>query len=219
MTKEYYSIHEFSKLISRTPQTLRNWDKSGKLKPHHTGANGYRYYSHNQLKELLKIEDIPKKVVGYCRVSSNKQKDDLQRQVENMRIYLDTLNVDYEIVEDIGSGINYKKRGLRKLLKMINSKEVDKIIVFYKDRLLRFGFELVEYMANLNGCEIEVLDSTEKTDEQELVEDLIQIVTVFSCRLQGKRANKTRKLVSELVEESEVLNDGSQINQSNAKTE
>ncbi|MCM3800501.1 recombinase family protein, partial [Caldibacillus thermoamylovorans] len=92
--------------------------------------------------------------------------------------------------------------------KMINNKEVDKIVVFYKDRLLRFGFELVEYMANLNGCEIEVLDSTEKTDEQELVEDLIQIVTVFSYRLQGKRANKTRKLVDELIEENEeLLND------------
>ncbi|EHL78302.1 hypothetical protein HMPREF1015_01692 [Bacillus smithii 7_3_47FAA] len=120
----------------------------------------------------------------------------------------DVLNVEYEIIQDIGSGINYKKKGLRQLIKMINNKEVDKIVVFHKDRLLRFGFELVEYMANLNGCEIEVLDSTEKTDEQELVEDLIQIVTVFSCRLQGKRANKTRKLVDELIEENEeLLND------------
>ncbi|EHL72874.1 hypothetical protein HMPREF1015_00553 [Bacillus smithii 7_3_47FAA] len=147
-------------------------------------------------------------MVGYCRVSSNKQKDDLQRQVENMKKYLESLNVEYEIIQDIGSGINYKKKGLRQLIKMINNKEVDKIVVFHKDRLLRFGFELVEYMANLNGCEIEVLDSTEKTDEQELVEDLIQIVTVFSCRLQGKRANKTRKLVDELIEENEeLLND------------
>ncbi|EHL79417.1 hypothetical protein HMPREF1015_01205 [Bacillus smithii 7_3_47FAA] len=100
---------------------------------------------------------------------------------------------------------------------MINNKEVDKIVVFHKDRLLRFGFELVEYMANLNGCEIEVLDSTEKTDEQELVEDLIQIVTVFSCRLQGKRANKTRKLVDELIEENEeLLND--KVNKSDVET-
>src|SRR6185312_5380342 len=125
MNKKYYSIHEFSKLISRTPQTLRNWDKSGKLKPHHTGSNGYRYYSHDQLKEVLGIEEVVKKVIGYCRVSSNKQKDDLERQVENMEIYLDSLNIDYEIIEDIGSGINYKKKGLRQLLKMINNKEVD----------------------------------------------------------------------------------------------
>ena len=198
---KYYSIHEFSKLISRTPQTLRNWDLSGKLKPHHTGANGYRYYSHQQLNELLGITDTQRKVIGYCRVSSNKQKDDLIRQVENMDKYLLSLSCEYEIIQDIGSGINYSKKGLKSLLKKINNKEVSKIVVFYKDRLLRFGFELVEYMANLNGCEIEVLDNTEKTEQQELVEDLIQIVTVFSCKLQGKRANKTRKLVDELIEE------------------
>ena len=203
---KYYSIHEFSKLISRTPQTLRNWDLSGRLKPHHTGANGYRYYSHQQLNELLGIADIQRKVIGYCRVSSNKQKDDLIRQVENMDKYLSSLNCEYEIIQDVGSGINYSKRGLKSLLKKINNKEISKIVVFYKDRLLRFGFELVEYMANLNGCEIEVLDNTEKTEQQELIEDLIQIVTVFSCKLQGKRANKTRKLVDELIEdESEKL--------------
>lgn len=90
---------------------------------------------------------------------------------------------------------------------MINNKEISKIVVFYKDRLLRFGFELVEYVANLNGCEIEVLDNTEKTEQEELVEDLIQIVTVFSCKLQGKRANKTRKLVDELIQERGDEND------------
>ncbi len=200
---KYYSIHEFSKLIGRTPQTLRNWDKLGRLNPHHTGANGYRYYSHQQLNEVLGIEDIPKSVIGYCRVSSNKQKDDLERQVENMEIYLKSLNCEYEIIKDIGSGINYTKKGLKQLLRKVNNKEVSKIVVFYKDRLLRFGFELVEYVANLNGCEIEVLDSTEKTEQEELVEDLVQIITVFSCKLQGKRANKTRRMVDELMQDGD----------------
>lgn len=207
---KYCSIHEFSKLIGRTPQTLRNWDKSGRLSPNHTGANGYRYYSHEQLKQVLNIEDNSDKykiTIGYCRVSSNKQKDDLQRQVENMIKYLETLNKPYEIITDIGSGINYKKKGLRDLLKRINNKEVDKIFVLYKDRLLRFGFELIEYMANLNDCEIEILDSTEKTQQEELVEDLIQIITVFSCKLQGKRANRTRKMIDELIEKGEDEND------------
>lgn len=201
---KYYSIHEFSKLIGRTPQTLRNWDTSGRLKPHHTGANGYRYYSHQQLDEVLNISDKSRKIIGYCRVSSNKQKDDLERQVENMHKYLSSIECEYEIIQDIGSGINYTKKGIRTLLQKINNKEISKIVVFYKDRLLRFGFEMIEYMANLNGCEIEVLDSTEKTEQEELVEDLIQIVTVFSCKLQGKRANRTRKLVDELLEESEA---------------
>jgi len=207
---KYYSIHEFSKLIGRTPQTLRNWDKSSKLIPSHTGSNGYRYYSHDQLKEVLNIEDDSeksRKIIGYCRVSSNKQKDDLERQIDNMKIYLESLNKPYEIITDIGSGINYKKKGLRDLLKKINSKEVDKIIILYKDRLLRFGFELVEYMANLNGCEIEILDSTQKTQQEELVEDLIQIISVFSCRLQGRRANKTRKMINELIMEGDEEND------------
>lgn len=204
---KYYSIHEFSKLISRTPQTLRNWDTSGKLKPHHTGAGGYRYYSHDQLREVLQIKEDPKNkvTIGYCRVSSNKQRDDLQRQIENMELYLNNLNKPYEIISDIGSGINYSKKGLRELIKKITAGQVEKIVVLYKDRLLRFGYELVEYIANLYGCEIEVIDNTEKIEEQELVEDLIQIVTVFSYRLQGKRANKARKMIQELVDESEVI--------------
>ncbi|MCB2291892.1 IS607 family transposase, partial [Clostridium sp. CS001] len=130
--------------------------------------------------------------------------------------YLDSLNKSYEIITDIGSGINYNKKGLRDLLKKINNREVDKIVVLYKDRLLRFGFELVEYMANLNGCEIEILDSTEKTQQEELVEDLVQIITVFSCNLQGRRANRTRKMIDELIEGGENDDKG---NQSDANTE
>lgn len=71
----------------------------------------------------------------------------------------------------------------------------------YKDRLLRFGFELVEYIASLYNCDVEIIDNTEKSEQQELVEDLVQIITVFSCKLQGKRANKARKLVKELIED------------------
>jgi len=200
---KYYTIHEFSKLVGKTPQTLRNWDKKGLLIPHHTGANGYRYYSHDQLKQVLNIKEDKKSkvIIGYCRVSSYKQKDDLQRQVENMKLYLDKQNKNYEIIEDIGSGINYTKKGLRTLLRKIVNNEVEKVVVLYKDRLLRFGFELVEYISNLYGCEIEVIDSTEKTEQQELVEDLVQIITVFSCKLQGKRANKARKMIEELTED------------------
>jgi predicted site-specific integrase-resolvase len=199
---KYYSIHEFSKLLGVTPQTLRNWDGNGKLKPSHTSTNGYRYYSQEQLNELLGISQSDKKVIGYCRVSSNKQKDDLERQIESMEKYLTSLDCEYEIITDIGSGINYTKKGLRSLLKRINNQEVGKIVIFYKDRLMRFGFEMIEYMASLNGCEIEVLDSTEKTEQEELVEDLVQIVTVFSCKLQGKRAHKTRKLIEELLSDN-----------------
>jgi predicted site-specific integrase-resolvase len=199
---KYYSINEFSKILGVSAQTLRNWDKKGKLHPHHTSSNGYRYYSHEQLNQIINITpSLDRIVVGYCRVSSNKQKDDLERQIENMKLYLTAQGKPFEIISDIGSGINYKKKGLRELIKRISQNKVEKIVVLYEDRLVRFGFELIEYLATLYNCEIEIIDNTEKIEQQELVEDLVQIITVFSCKLQGKRANKARKFVKELIEE------------------
>ena len=201
---KYYSINEFSKILGVSAQTLRKWDNNNKLHPHHTSSNGYRYYSHEQLNQVMNIKpNLDRKIIGYCRVSSNKQKDDLQRQIENMQMYLTAQGKPFEIISDIGSGINYKKKGLRELIKLISQNKVDKVVVLYKDRLLRFGYELVEYIASLYNCEIEIIDNTEKSEQQELVEDLVQIITVFSCKLQGKRANKARKLVKELIERSD----------------
>lgn len=199
---KYYSINKFSKILGVSAQTLRNWDNNGKLHPHHTSSNGYRYYSHEQLNQVMNIKpNLDRTVIGYCRVSSNKQKDDLERQIENMRLYLTAQGKPFEIISDIGSGINYKKKGLKELIKRISQNEVEKVVILYKDRLLRFGFDLVEYMASLYDCDIEIIDNTEKSEQQELVEDLVQIITVFSCKLQGKRANKARKLVNELIED------------------
>ena len=96
------------------------------------------------------------------------------------------------------------QKGLQELIKRISENKVDKVVVLYKDRLLRFGFELVEYIASLYNCEIEIIDYTEKSEQQELVEDLVQIITVFRCKLQGKRANKAKKLVQELMQEGET---------------
>ena len=181
---KYFTINKFAKIVGVTPQTLRNWDKAGKLTPHHTAENGYRYYSDEQLKQISGVLTKPKIVVGYCRVSSHKQKDDLERQIENVRIYLLAQGKPFEIISDIGSGINYKRSGLADLLEKINSNEVAKVVILYKDRLARFGFELIEYVASLHGCEIEIIDNTKKTEQEELVEDLVQIITVFSCKLQ-----------------------------------
>lgn len=86
------------------------------------------------------------------------------------------------------------KKGLRELIKRISQNKVEKVVVLYKDRLLRFEFELVEYVASLYNCEIEIIDNTKKSEQQELVEDLVQIITVFSCKLQGKRANYTKRI-------------------------
>jgi len=201
---KYYSVGEFAELIGVTQQTLRNWDKAGKLKPSHIGKSGYRYYSQQQLRYYLGLKgENPaiRKVVGYCRVSSNKQKDDLERQIENVKTYMIANGYSFDVVTDIGSGINYNKKGLNQLIDMIVASEVEKIVVLYKDRLLRFGYELIENLCNKYGTTIEVIDNTEKTEEQELVEDLVQIVTVFSCKLQGRRANKAKKMIKELLED------------------
>ena len=107
----------------------------------------------------------------------------------------------FEIITDIGSGINYNKKGLNQLIDLITNSEVEKVVVLYKDRLLRFGFEIIENLCNKYGTTIEIIDNTEKTEEQELVEDLVQIVTVFSCRLQEKRANKAKKMIKELLKD------------------
>ena len=107
----------------------------------------------------------------------------------------------FDIIQDIGSGINYNKKGLNQLMNRIVNGEIDKIVILHKDRLVRFGYELIENLCDKYDTEIEIIDHTEKTEEQELVEDLIQIVTVFSCQLQGKRANKAKKMIKELMED------------------
>ena len=197
-----YSIGQFAKKINRTQQTLRNWDKSGKLKPQIVDKNtGYRYYTEKQLKEFYgEVSNKERMVIGYCRVSSAKQKEELERQVENVKTYLITKGYQFKIISDIGSGINYDRKGLNQLIQMILQDEVSKVVVLYKDRLVRFGFELIENICEFKSVDIEVIDSTEKSEEQEVVEDLVQIITVFSCRLQGKRANKAKKMIKELLE-------------------
>ena len=196
---KYYTINKFAKIIGVTPQTLRNWDRSGRLHPHHTSTNGYRYYSEEQLCAVTGIQFAPRKVIGYCRVSSRKQKDDLERQVENLRTYLYAQGNPFEIITDIGSGINYTKEGLQELIRRIETNQVEKVVVLYKDRLLRFGFELLETIATIHGCKIEIVDTTRKSEQQELVEDLVQIITVFSCELQGKRSHQAKKMIQELA--------------------
>ena len=207
---KYYSIGEFANRIGKTIQTLRNWDKKNILKPSHVTQGGTRYYSQEQLNHFLglKLEkQINKKIIGYCRVSSHKQKDDLERQIENVKTYMYAKGYQFEIITDIGSGINYNKKGLNQLIDMVTNSEVEKIVMLYKDRLIRFGYELIENLCNKFGTTIEIIDNTEKTDEQELVEDLVQIVTVFSCRFQGKRANKAKKMIKELIEDDKDIKD------------
>ena len=202
---KYYSSKTVTQILGVTAQTLRNWDKEGKLKPSYVKSNGYRYYSEDSILSYTQERKTKKNlnVIGYARVYSKKQSADLERQVNNLKTYLDSKYSDYEIITDIGSGINYTKPGLKKLIEKINRKEVDLIVVLYKDRLLRFGFELIEYFAELNNVKIEVLDKIDKNQDQELVEDLVQIVNDLSCKFQGKYKTKTKELIDEFSQKIE----------------
>jgi len=201
-----YSIGEFAKKIGVTIQTLRDWDKSGKLKPEFRSKGKHRYYSDNQLNEILQKKSPKKRInVGYVRVSANHQKDDLKRQYELMELFLIKQGKEFKIIEDIGSGINYNKKGLKELLKLIATNQIDTIFILHKDRLVRFGYELIEEFAKLHNTKITIINKNEeKTDEEELVEDILNIIHVFSCRLNGRRSHIKKKIIKELENEKSI---------------
>lgn len=194
------SIGKFSREIGVSISTLRTWDKTGYLKPAKVLDNGYRYYSDEQIDKYLNVDsDIDdRKIVLYARVSTKKQTDDLDRQIENLKTYAYTKGYSFELITDIGSGLNYKKEGLKKLIRMICNKEIKKLVILYKDRLVRFGFELIEEVCRINDVEIEIIDNTTVSKEQELTDDLIQIITVFANRLYGSRSKKTASLIKQV---------------------
>lgn len=195
---ELMSIGKFAKKVGVNVVTLRRMEQKGELLPHYVSNGGTRYYSIEQLNYFGKTENINKLVVGYCRVSTPSQKDDLDNQVNNVKSYMIAKGYQFEIITDVGSGINYKKKGLKQLVDKINNRQISKVVILYKDRLIRFGYELIEYMCEINGVEIEIIDHSEKSKEAELTDDLIQIITVFANRLYGQRSKKTKKLIDEV---------------------
>ena len=196
---KYYSAKTVTKILGVTAQTLRNWDKENKLKPTYVKSNGYRYYSEESILAYTQERKTKKNlnVIGYTRVYKENEIE-LSKQKENIEKYLKERYEHYEIIEDIGSGINYNKPGLLKLIEKINKKEVDVIVVLYKDRLLRFGFELVEHFASLNNVKIEVLDKVDKTQDEELVETLKEIIDDTKDKIKGKNKNIKRALLEEM---------------------
>ena len=196
---KYYSAKTVTKILGVTAQTLRNWDKENKLKPTYVKSNGYRYYSEELILAYTQERKTKKNlnVIGYIRVYKENEIE-LSKQKENIEKYLKEKYEHYEIIEDIGSGINYNKPALLKLIEKINKKEVDVIVVLYKDRLLRFGFELVEHFASLNNVKIEVLDKIDKTQDEELLETLKEIIDDTKDKIKGENKNIKRALLEEM---------------------
>ena len=196
---KFYKIGKLASMLGVTTMTLRNWYKNGKIEAIRT-AGGQLLFSENVLYKFgFKTKKHLKINYGYCRVSSNKQKDDLERQLELVKLFLSQKNKEYRVITDIGSGINYKKAGLLELIDIVQLGGIETLVIANKDRLIRFGYELIEYICNKNGTRIEVIDTVKnKTGEQELVDDLISIVTVFSARINGKRSHIKKKLLEDL---------------------
>lgn len=191
MENKIYKPKEFGKMINRSVITLQKWDRDGVLKAHRTSTNR-RYYTNEDYYKIMGIqpetENQVSEVILYARVSTYEQKEDLKNQIE----YLEKITkqkgyLKYRIITDIGSGLNYKRKGFNELLK---KEKPFILIISNKDRLIRFGYEWFETFLKEKGSQIIVANSKTMSSEQEMIEDLISIIHVFSCRAYGLRKYK-----------------------------
>jgi len=177
-----------------TTKTIQRWDKQGKIRVVRT-IGGRRRIPESEIKRILGLKE-ERATVGYARVSSATQKDDLERQKHLIRSYAkDNGYGEIEILSDVGSGLNENRKGFLRLLEMVAERKISKVIVVYEDRLTRFGFETLKKMFQAFGTAIEVINSEEKTPQEELVEDLITIVSHFAGKLYGMRSHKYKEVV------------------------
>ena len=183
------------------PDTLRRWEKEGRVEPAERTAGGRRRYD---LAKLRRLAPHPapstRTTVAYARVSTSGQKDDLVRQVALLESFCAANGWTYEVISDVGSGLNYDKRGLRIVIDRICSGEIARLVISHKDRLLRFGSELVFALCEHFGTEVVIVNaSVESSFEEELASDVIEIVTVFSARLYGSRSHKNKAVMETLA--------------------
>jgi predicted site-specific integrase-resolvase len=179
---KYVRSREACKILQVSEKTLRNWDAEGKIATTRL-PNGHRRYD---IDSVLKGSAGSRKTILYARVSSHKQREDLHRQAD----YLKSLFPDGEVVTEIGSGLNFKRKGLLSVLGRVMSGDVKEVVVTYSDRLVRFGTDLIRWLCEQNNCQLVVLNKVDLSPERELVEDILAIVHVFSCRLYGLRKYK-----------------------------
>src|SRR5437899_8118432 len=187
-----YSPKEFGKLIGRTTNTLQKWDREGKLKAHRSPTTNRRYYTHDQyLQYRGLVAQEQGLTIAYTRVSGVAQKPDLANQVHALEAYCKqrSLKVD-EWLSDIGSGLNYKLKQFNRLMERVELEQVRRLVIAHKDRLVRFGYGYFEAFCQRHNTQIIVMNGEAMSPEQELVQDLIAIITVFASRLHGLRSYK-----------------------------
>lgn len=203
------SIGEAAKELGVSTKTLRRWTDAGKIKYERSVSNQRRFYL-TDIKRLTprNLKQLDERItVNYARVSSHDQKADLVRQVQVLEAYSSSNGWQFETIQDLGSGLNYNKKGLKQLLKRIMAGDIGRLVITHKDRLLRFGSELVFAMCEEFDTEVVIVNKSmeETTFEIELATDMIELITVFSARLYGARSQKNKRLidsVAKAVEES-----------------
>ena len=197
------NISEAARILGVTTTTLRNRDKKGLLKPDELTKGKARRYRVESLRNINRNIIFTKddlKTIAYARVSSHDQKQDLNRQVQLLELYCTKHGYKYEVIQDIGSGMNYYKKGLTRLIDLILDNQVQRLILTHKDRLLRFGAELVFSICEAKNVEVIIINQGEEPPsfEEELAKDVLKIITVFSARLYGSRSKKNKKLINDL---------------------
>ena len=190
-------IGEAARALGVSITTLRRWEAAGTLVAEHT-AGGHRRYDLVKLRpERFRVAaDANRRTVAYARVSSHDHKDDLERQKQVLERYCARQGWTFEVVADLGSGMNYHKKGLKRLLDAIVDAQIGRLVITHKDRLLRFGAEFVFALCEAKHVEVVILNQGEDTTfEEDLAKDVLEIITVFSARLYGSRSRKSQKLL------------------------
>ena len=197
-----YKPKEFAELLNISVLTLQRWDNAGKLKAFRTPTDR-RYYTYEHYKEFTGVVSSEKKIVIYTRVSTSNQKDDLKNQVEFLKQYANAKGIIVdEVIEDYGSGLNYNRKKWNKLIDECMTSDISTIIVTHKDRFIRFGFEWFESFLEKFNVKIVVVNNESLSPAEELVQDIISILNVFSCRIYGLRKYKKKIKEDEEVEKS-----------------
>ena len=197
------NIGTAAKHFGVSQETLRRWEKSGKILVERT-PKGHRRFDLSRFSGTLSKKFDSRLTLGYARVSSHDQKEDLVRQAQVLESFCAANGWIHEIVQDLGSGLNFQKKGLKKLIQNICSGKIDRLVLTHKDRLLRFGSELVFSLCEQFGIEVVIMNKSEETRfEDDLVQDVLEIITVFSARLYGARSRKNQKLLQTLKQAAE----------------
>jgi excisionase family DNA binding protein len=188
------SIGEIAELKAVSVDTVRRWEKEGKLTSVRT-EGGHRRYKLGDF-----VEQKEGKTIAYARVSSNDQKTDLDRQDAVLSAYCSSQGWSFQVIRDLGSGMNCRKKGLTKLINALLDGDVCRLVLTHKDRLLRFGSELIFSICEYHEVEVIILNKKENsTFEEDLASDVLEIITVFSARLYGSRSHKNKKIIDNLV--------------------